>query len=179
MVKKFAIVIITMIMLVLLSPMFVYWWGLSNIEQPLIPSQKRLSPELELAIWQQEKQVGAPRVKPISIYGYIGYLHCFSSNYGEAFPHKCMNKYPGLRIANFAVRKQVGERVGGQGNTVYQLTGLAYSIWATQHWDIHQILATYYDTYQKEWIKINENGEVKWIHRYYWRSLHATPHADP
>lgn len=132
-------------MLILLSPMFVYWWGLSNLETDPVPSQIRLTAEQEQKIWIKEKESGVPRIKSVTPYGYILSFACNVNN--GLYATECMEKYPGLRLSALAVRRQVGEQVAGKGNTVWQLTWLAYTIWVSQHWDIHQILATYHEAY--------------------------------
>ena len=143
--KKLGLIFSGIIFLILLSPLFLYWWGLSNLEQIPQPSQLKLTPEQELNIWNKEKEVGSPRVKAITVYGYMGHFYCNTSNGLNS--HECMNKYPGVRISTLAIRNQVAEQIRGKGNTVWQFTWAAYSIWVTRNWDIHQILATYHEAY--------------------------------
>ncbi len=145
MVKKLGIVIIGLIILVLLSPLFLYWWGLSNLEGLPQPSQIKLTFEQELEIWQKEKETGNPAVKEITVYGYILSFNC-NIEVG-LYAQKCMSKYPGLRVSALAIRNQVAKQVYGRGNTVWHFTWAAYSIWVTRNWDVHQILATYHEAY--------------------------------
>ncbi|PCI45019.1 MAG: hypothetical protein COB51_09370 [Moraxellaceae bacterium] len=145
MMKKLGFLAAGLIGLVLLSPMFLYWWGLSNIEELPQPSRINLTSEQELNIWSTEKEVGTPRVEEITPYGYIAHFYCNITHGVNA--QICMSRYPGLRISAFAVRRHIAEKVRGKGNTVWQFTWAAYSIWVTRNWDIHQILATYHETY--------------------------------
>ena len=145
MLKKIGWSFLLMFVLVLLSPLFLYWWGLSNLDQPRRPSENKLSPDRELMIWVGEKEVGEPRVKPVTVYSYIFHMHCQVKE--GLYATTCMDRYPGLRLASLSIRKQVAEKVRGQGNSVWQVTWVAYSIWATRNWDIHQILATYDEAY--------------------------------
>ena len=128
-----------------LSPLFLYWWGLSILDEPPVPSVARLTPERELMIWVKENGTGEPEVTPVTVYGYILYTSCHAQDGQHAA--ECMAKYTGLRLASLAVRNQVAEKVRGQGGAVLHVTWAAYSIWVTRNWDIHQILATYDEAY--------------------------------
>ena len=145
MIRKLGYIFVGLIVLALLSPMFVYWWGLSNLETDPVSSQIRLTSEQEQQIWSKEKEVGTPRIKSITPYGYILSFAC-NVNKG-LYATECMDKYPGVRLSALAVRKQVGKQVAGRGKIVWQVTWLSYTIWVTQHWDIHKILATYHEAY--------------------------------
>ncbi len=145
MLKRIGWSFLLLLILALLSPLFLYWWGLSNLDEPPIPSEIKLSPDRELMIWVGEKEVGEPRVKPVTVYSYIFHMHCQVKE--GLYAATCMDRYPGLRLASLSIRKQVAEKVRGQGNSVWQVTWIAYSIWATRNWDIHQILATYDEEY--------------------------------
>lgn len=145
MIRKFGLIFIGLFVLMLLSPMFIYWWGLSNLETDPVPSQIRLTSEQEQQIWSKEKEAGAPRIKSVTPYGYILSFAC-NVNKG-LYATECMEKYPGLRLSALAVRRQVGKQVAGKKSIVWQVTWLASTIWVTQHWDIHQILATYHEAY--------------------------------
>lgn len=134
--------------LMLLSPLFLYWWGLSNLNQPPIPSENKLTPDRELVVWMTAKEIGKPRVKRITVYGYILYLRCQAEN--GLYARECMNKYPGLRLASLSIRNQVAERVHGQRSSVSHVTWAAYSIWVTRNWNIHQVLATYDEAHDIE-----------------------------
>lgn len=125
--------------------MFIYWWGLSNLETVPVPSKIRLTLEQERQIWSKEKEAGTPHIKSVTPYGYILSIACNMNKGLDAT--ECMEKYPGLRLSAFAVRSQVGAQVAGKRNIVWQITWMAYTIWVTQHWDIHQILATYHEAY--------------------------------
>ena len=143
--KKLGFITIGLITLAFLSPLFLYWWGLSNLVVLPQPSQIKLTPQQELEIWQKEKEVGNPTVKEVNVYGYILSVYC-NVEIG-LYAQKCMSKYPGLRVSALAVRHQVAKQAHGKGNTTWQLTWAAYSIWVTRNWDIHQILATYYEAH--------------------------------
>ncbi len=145
MIWKLGFIFTRLVVLTLLSPMVVYWWGLSNIESDPVPSQIRLTSEQEQQIWIKEKEVGTPHIKSVTPYGYILSFAC-NLNKG-LYASECMEKYPGLRLSALAVRRQVGKQVAGKRNGVWQVAWMAYTIWVTQHWDIHQILATYHEAY--------------------------------
>jgi hypothetical protein len=145
MLKKIAWSFVLILFAVVLLPQFVYWWGLSNLDQPPKPSESKLTPERELKIWLDGKEVGEPKVQPITAYGYIMNVHCQAKQ--GLYAEVCMGKYPGLRLASLAVRPQVSDAVHGKGNSIWQVTWAAYAIWATRNWDIHQILATYDEAY--------------------------------
>ena len=145
MIRKLGLIFVVFVVLILLSPMFVYWWGLSNLETDPVPSQAKLTSEQEQHIWSKEKEMGAPRIKSITPYGYMLSIACIANK--GLYATECMEEYPGLRLSALAVRRQVGDQVAGKGNTVWQLTWMSYTIWVTQHWDIHQILATYHEAY--------------------------------
>jgi hypothetical protein len=140
----FGVLITGFLILLLVSPMFLYWWGLSNVEVP-VPSKLKLTAKQEQEIWLKEREVGTPRIDKTTPYGYIIYFSC-NTNEG-LYSAKCMSEYPGLRISALAVRNQVAEQVRGKGSTVWQVTWMAYTIWATRNWDVHQILSTYYEAY--------------------------------
>jgi hypothetical protein len=55
MIRKLGLIFIGLVVLMLLSPMFIYWWGLSNLETDPVPSQIRLTSEQEQQIWSKEK----------------------------------------------------------------------------------------------------------------------------
>jgi hypothetical protein len=154
MIRKLGYIFGGAVSLMLLSPMFVYWWGLLNLDADPVPSQIRLTSEQEQIIWTKEKETGVPHIKSITPYGYILSVIC---NVNKGFnASECMEKYPGLRLSTLAVRRQMGSQVTGKGNTVWQITWLAYTTWVTQHWDIHQILATYQNSKQDTQISIDK-----------------------
>lgn len=126
MLKKLGVVTIGLIILVLLPPLILYSWGLSNLGELPQPSQIKLTSEKELEIWENVKEAGDPRIKKINAYSYILSIYC-NANSGLHAP-ECMSKYPGLRISALAVRNQVSQQVYGKGNTVWQFTWVAYSI---------------------------------------------------
>ncbi|MGJ3254718.1 MAG: hypothetical protein ACFE0K_00175 [Alcanivorax sp.] len=145
MLKKFACLFFFVTVLTLLSPLLAYWWGLSLLEHEPSPSLHTLTEQQRNRIWIKEFGVGAPRLKPISPYGYLAHLYCaYRNNPGS---EKCASQYPGLRVSALAIRNQVAEQVRGQGNTAWQLAWISYTIWVTRHWDIDQVLATYHDAY--------------------------------
>lgn len=115
------------------------------MDQPPRPSENKLSPDRELMIWVEGKEIGEPKVKPITVYGYILHMSCQARE--GLYVAECMDRYPGLRLASLSIRNQVAEKVRGQGNSVWQVTWIAYSIWVTRNWNIHQILATYDEAY--------------------------------
>ena len=125
--------------------MMLYWLGLSYLESNPVPSEIQLSDEKQQKIWGKEKELGLPRVKNITPYGYILSIYCQVNN--SLFAAECMNQYPGLRLSALAVRQQVFEQVQGKGNTTWHLAWAAYTIWVTNNWNIHQIIGTYYEAY--------------------------------
>ena len=144
-IRKLGAAIIGLVVLMLLSPMLIYWWGLSNLETDPVPSTIKLTPKQEQEIWRKEKEVGSPSIKSVTPYGYILYFNCGVDK--GLYANECMEKYPGLRLSALAVRRQVGAQVAGKGSLVWQVTWLAYTIWVTQNWNVHQILATYHEAY--------------------------------
>lgn len=128
-----------------LSPMFIYWWGLSNLKTEPIPSQVKLTLHQERKIWSKEREVGIPRIKSINAYEYILWLYCNADK--GLYANGCREKYPGLNLSALAVRQQVINELAEENNIAWHVTWSAYAIWVTQHWDIHQILATYHDAY--------------------------------
>ncbi|MFT0211702.1 hypothetical protein VQ643_03685 [Pseudomonas sp. F1_0610] len=140
MLKKMAYGFVFLLVLVGISPLFVYWWALSNLDQLPQPSSIKLSAERELVIWQKEKQTGEPRIESITVYGFV---FCLMNQ------PQCVDRYSGLRLASFAVRNQVAAGVQGKGTWIWHTTWAAYSIWAANNWDIHQILATYDEAYNR------------------------------
>lgn len=145
MLNKIGWSLLLLLVLAFLSPLFLYWWGLSNLDEPPVPSEIKLTPDRELMIWKESKEVGEPRVRPITVYGYLLHVRCQVIE--GLYATECMNKYPGLRLASLSIRNQVAEKVGDQGSSVWQVTWAAYSVWVTRNWNIHQILATYDETY--------------------------------
>ena len=142
---KFLKLLLIVLVLVILSPMFVYWWGLSNVQIVPVASKSQITYEKKMEIWKKEFGQGEPRIEPITPYGYIAYIYC-GTTYGPR-SSECQLQYPGLRLSALAVRTHVSEQVRGKGNTVWQVSWMAYSIWATKNWNINQILATYHDAY--------------------------------
>jgi hypothetical protein len=130
---------------ILLSPMLLYWVGLSYLENNPVPSKIELSSEQEKEIWSKEQEHGSPRVKSITPYSYIASIYCHVKNGLNAAA--CMTRYPGLRLSALAVRNQVFEQVQGQGKAVWHLSWSAYTIWVTNNWNIHQIIRTYHEAY--------------------------------
>ena len=106
--------------------MFVYWWGLSNLETDPIPSQIRLTSEQENQIWSKEKEVGTPRIKSVTPYGYILSFAC-NVNKGQ-YATECMEEYPGLRLSAIAVKRQVGNKLQAKVIVFGRLLG-----WHTQY----------------------------------------------
>jgi len=57
-VKRFLIwtssLLLALIVLLALSPMLIYWWGLSNLDTPPVPSQLELTSEQQRQIWVSE-----------------------------------------------------------------------------------------------------------------------------
>lgn len=142
--RKFAFILAVLILCILVSPMFVYWWGLSNLSTHPTPSSILLDQETENTIWRQEFGEGKPRVKVLNPYTYIYHIYWCTT---KTVPHstRCQSKFPGIRLAAFAVRNQVAEQIHGKGNTMWYFTWMSYSIWVTRNWDIHQIIATYHE----------------------------------
>ena len=135
-----------LIVLLCFSPQAVYWWGLSNLDNKPVASENRITPEQELEIWQKEFGVGTPRVEPVTPYGYLFYIYC-NVDLGLR-NQECESRYPGLRVSSFAVKYQVADGLRGKMSSSWQVTWMAYTIWATRSWDIHQILATYHEKFQ-------------------------------
>jgi len=145
MIRKLGALLAGLIVLTAASPMFLYWWGLSNLASVPVSSQLRLTAAQEREIWIEEKETGTPRINKATPYGYILYFSCHLSYGPNSF--ECKSEYPGLRVSAFSVRNQLAEQVRGKGNTVWQVTWAAYTIWVTRNWDVHQVLSTYYETY--------------------------------
>lgn len=139
--RKVLIISLVVICLLVVSPIFAYWRGLSNIAIGPLPSNSRITHEQQNIIWLKEFGEGKPRVERITPYGYIAYIYCVTTH--SPHSNECKSKYPGVRLAALSVRTQVAEQVRGRGNTVWQFSWMAYSIWVTQNWNIEQILATY------------------------------------
>ncbi|MBU2707198.1 hypothetical protein KCM76_14470 [Zooshikella marina] len=139
--KKLVFLFIFLFGVCSISPLFLYWYGLSYINEEFEPSNIRLSPELEQKIWGKEREVGKPRVKPVTPYGYIAFIYCNVN--ADLNSPECLKKYPGLRTSALAIKSQVAQQVRGEGNIVWHLSWISSSIWVTRNWDIHQILATY------------------------------------
>ena len=76
MVRKLSYTIVVVFILLLLSPMMLYWLGLSYLESNPVPSEIQLSDEKQQKIWGKEKELGLPRVKNITPYGYILSIYC-------------------------------------------------------------------------------------------------------
>lgn len=145
MIKKISIFLAGLIILLLMSPMFVYWWALSNVENVPVPSKIELTDIQERAIWTEQKEAGDPRLKKVTPYGYILNFYCQIER--GLYSPECMSKYPGLRVSALAVRNQVNEQIKNRGNLSWQVTWVAYTIWATQNWTVHQVLSTYYESF--------------------------------
>ena len=145
MIRKLGGIFIGLVSLLLLSPMLLYWWGLSNLETKPIPSNIKLTAVQEQEIWDREKEAGVPSIKGITPYGYILFFNCNIKKGLNAA--ECLLQYPGVRVSALAIRRQVAEKVQGRGNGVWQVTWAAYTIWVTQNWNAHQILATYHEAY--------------------------------
>jgi len=124
--------------------MIMYWWGLSNIERPPIPSQILLTQEQKLHIWVSARETGDPKVTKMTPYGYLFYIYCEGNKINDL--NSCTTKYPGLKIAAFSVREQVQDGLQNDlTNLKWKFTWMAYTIWVTRNWNIDQITATYYE----------------------------------
>lgn len=145
MIKKSGFIFFGLVVLILVSPMIAYWWGLINLDTRPSPSKIKLTSEQEQQIWSKEKEAGSPRIKSVSPYGYILSVACEMDK--GLYATECMEKYPGLRLSALAVRDQVRAQVVGKGKMTWHITWMAYTIWVTRHWDVHQILATYHEAY--------------------------------
>ena len=142
--KKFALILMAIILCIVATPLLVYWWGLSNLQSVPVVSKLQLDSKTEEKIWQQEFGTGKPRVKILNPYSYIYYVYWCTT---ETVPHsvKCQSKFPGIRIVALGIRNQIAPQVHGMGHTVWHITWASYSIWATRNWNIHQIIATYHE----------------------------------
>jgi len=150
--KHRALLIISLMFIIfLLSPLFIYMWGLSNIKGALIPTSITISEKQKTQIWEHAKEYGTtPKVKPITPYGYLAFFYCLTQN--DIKSTNCAEKYPGLRITSFAIRNKVRKNLGENfSNLKWQITWISYSIWATRNWNIQQILSTYHEEYGNEY----------------------------
>jgi hypothetical protein len=132
----------TALLTVVGSPLWVYLWGLSNLSSYPKPAPYVLSAVQEQALWQEAGEVGIPRIRPLNAYTYLAYIYCVNEH--GLIESDCRTSYPGLHVSAFAVHKQVGEESHQKGNTWWQITWMAYTIWVTRHWSVHEILATYH-----------------------------------
>lgn len=128
--------------MILVSPMLLYWWGLSVMNNDPAPSSQVLTMEQEREVWSKAREVGNPRVRSVNPYSYLFYLKC-SFEYGVDHI-ECLERFPGLRVGAFAVRAQVAQALQDRGHGSWPISWMAYTIWVSRNWDIHQILATCY-----------------------------------
>ena len=144
---KYILNFILVILLIVLSPYFLYWWGLSNIKDELTPSDKILSKEQKISIWVDAKEYGnSPKLKQTNPYSYIMFLYCELNK--EPTSNKCSETQPGLKVSALSIRNKVRERVGEYPSSLkWQLTWLSYTIWVTNNWNIQQVLSTYNEQY--------------------------------
>lgn len=139
--KKIYLVGSIPIIFLLLSPMFIYGWGLSNLASKPVPSTVHLSYEKQKNIWFHVGEVGEPSIKPVTPYGYIGYLKCYNDNLAAI--EVCSKKYPGLRIAYLSVKDQVLDKIVDRRALYWHITGAAYAVWVTRNWNVQQVISTY------------------------------------
>lgn len=136
--------LLMLITLLALSPMLIYWWGLSNLDTPPVPSQLELTSEQQRQIWKHAGEVGEPDIHKLNPYRYIALFVCVSEQ--GAHSDICRSEYPGGRISSLSIRWPVADRVHGQGTTVRKSAQLAYAIWITRNWSKEEVIATYYDS---------------------------------
>ena len=127
---------------VALSPMLIYWWGLSNLDTPPVPSQLELTSE-QRQIWKHAGEVGEPDIRKLNPYRYVALLMCVSEQGIRS--DICRSEYSGARISSLSIRWLVADRVHGQGITVWKSAQLAYAIWVTRNWSKEEIISTYYE----------------------------------
>ena len=147
--RKLGIRLVAVIILVMVSPVAAYWWGLSSIVKKPEPSIKILTAAEHEKIWIKEFGDGRPRVKAITPYHYIDNFYCVISHGVKS--GVCTKRYPGLRISALAIRNHITEQVRNVNgnNTTWHVTWVSYTIWVTQNWTIDEILATYSESYKK------------------------------
>lgn len=146
--KRFLIwtssLLLALITLLALSPMLIYWWGLSNLDTPPVPSQLELTSEQQRQIWKHAGEVGEPDIHKLNPYRYIALFVCVSKQ--GVHSDICRSEYPGAQISAFSVRSQVADQVRGQNNLVWHVTWMAYAIWITRNWSKEEIISTYYES---------------------------------
>ncbi|MDO6524534.1 hypothetical protein Q4519_02450 [Motilimonas sp. 1_MG-2023] len=139
--KKLILSLLFFTFILATSPQLIYWWGLSKIDGLPVPSKVKQSEERELEIWLTNHNTGTPTSKPISPYGYAALFYCVGNNAVE--DEICFQNYPSLKISNLVAREHVYNKLADRSSFNWHLSCVAYTIWITKNWDIHQILSAY------------------------------------
>ncbi|WP_444907873.1 hypothetical protein ACJJIR_07585 [Microbulbifer sp. SSSA008] len=137
MVKKLLITFALIIILFLMSPMFMYWWGLSQIDGLGKPVDLNLTQDEKNEIWIAAREVGKPRLRKLNPYSYLLMVNCGVN---------CRDRFPGSNITAQAIRAEVSSQLNHGNNTHWQFTWMAYTIWATNNWSLDEVVSTYKST---------------------------------
>ena len=92
--------LLAVIVLLALSPMLIYWWGLSNLDIPPVPLQLELTSEQQRQIWKHAGEVEEPDIRKLNPYSYIALFMCVSEQGIRS--DICRSEYPGAQISAFS-----------------------------------------------------------------------------
>ena len=122
-------IVCTMLLLILLVPLGLYQWGLSNVDgRPQRPSAKADASEMA-RIWKQAGGEGAVVIAPMNPYGAL-----ISVVAHDRRPP------PGEVLAYWIARSYLLEHRRGAGTAGWHGSVAALTIWLTRHWSADELL---------------------------------------
>ncbi len=118
-------------LVVMSSPLALYWLGLSGVEG--LPSKPTVlaSQERQLWVWKEARGKGVPSVTPLNPYSYVFRL---IANQSEP-------NHPGNLVAWWVASDYLSEHQRFKGMGWWHLSGAALTIWLSQNWSSEEMLS--------------------------------------
>jgi hypothetical protein len=126
-----AVLVCASVVLLLGSPVALYWLGLSAIEgRPTKPTQIA-SVEQQSLVWKRAHGEGEPRVEADNPYAYLASI---LSSQRQRTP-------PGQLVTWWVASDYLAKQEGHKGMGWWHLSGAALSIWLSRNWTSEEILS--------------------------------------
>lgn len=131
-------IVLALVVLVLLSPMMIYWVGLHGISRLPEPPTEVLSAAQQDWVWRLTKSPGEPVIEKRNPYSYVYRFYTMANTDNVASPQKTSG---GDRVVHWVTRDYLHTLEARPSNTWWQLSNASLSIWLTRHWTQEQIFA--------------------------------------
>lgn len=126
-----------------LSPMLLYWYGLSMVDgRPMKPTARATMEEKQRVWYEYARETGAPTVPQMNPYGYAYQFVDESYRYDK-----------GGLLARGVATEYLSEHRKTQGMAGWHLSGAALTIWVSRNWTEDEIInaaALGYEKYRQE-----------------------------